>query len=40
MLVFAPMSTGTNRNRNLEIEDAGVTLRPASTLMPSIGLAP
>jgi hypothetical protein len=35
-----PMPTGTSSNKNLEIEDVGITLRPASTLMPSIGPAP
>ena len=39
-LAFAPMPTGTSSNKNLEIEDVGITLRPASTPMPSIGPAP
>jgi len=40
MLAFAPMPTGTSNNKKLEIEEVGSTLRPASTPMPSIGLAP
>ena len=40
MLAFAPMPTGTNRNKDLEIEDVAVTLRPAFTSMPSIVQAP
>lgn len=40
MLVFAPMPTGTNRNKDLENEDVAVTLRPASMPMPSIVQAP
>lgn len=40
MLAFALMPTGTSNNKDLEIEDVAVTLRPASTPMPSIGLAP
>ena len=40
MLTFAPMPTGTRNNKDLEIEDVSITLRPASTPMPSIGPAP
>lgn len=40
MLAFAPMPTGTSHNKDLEIEDVGITLRSASTLMPRIGPAP
>ena len=40
MLAFAPMPTGTSNNKDLEIEDVGITLRPASKPMPGIGLAP
>ena len=40
MLAFAPMPTGTSNNKDLEIEDVAVTLRPAPTPMPSIGPAP
>jgi len=40
MLAFAPMPTGTSNNKDLEIEDVGITLRPAPTPMPSIGPAP
>lgn len=40
MLAFAPMPTGINRNKDLEIDDVVVTLRPASTPMPSIVQAP
>jgi hypothetical protein len=39
MLTFAPMPTGTSINKELEIEDVEVTLRPAPTPMPSIGPA-
>jgi putative transposase len=40
MLAFAPRPTGTSNNKELEIGDVAVTLRPASMPMPSIGLAP
>ena len=39
MLAFAPMPTGTGNNKNLEIVDVDITLKPASAAMPSIGLA-
>ena len=39
MLTFAPMITGINNNKDLEIEKIAVTLRLAPTPMPSINTA-
>ena len=39
MFAFAPMPTGISNNKDLDSEVVAVTLRPASTPMPSIGLA-
>jgi putative transposase len=39
MLTVAPMPTGINNNKSLEIEKIAVTLRLAPTLMPSIDTA-
>src|SRR3954466_13404006 len=39
MLTFAPMPTGINNNKDLEIENIAVNLRLAPTPMPSINTA-
>ena len=39
MLTFAPMPTGINNNKDLEIEKIAVTLRLAPTPMPGIDTA-
>ena len=39
MLTVAPMPTGINNNKDLEIENIAVTLRLAPTPMPSIDTA-
>lgn len=39
MLTFAPMPTGINNNKDLEIENIAVTLRLAPTSVPSIDTA-
>ena len=39
MLTFAPMTTGINNNKDLEIEKIAVTLRLAPTPIPSIDTA-
>ena len=39
MLTFAPMTTGINNNKDLEIEKIAVTLRLAPTPMPGIDTA-
>ena len=39
MLTFAPMPTGINNNKDLEIENRAVTLRLAPTPMPGINTA-
>jgi hypothetical protein len=38
-LTFAPMPTGINNNKDLDIENLAVTLRLAPTQMPSIDTA-
>ena len=39
MLTFAPMPTGINNNKDLEIENIAVTLRLAPTSVASIDTA-
>ena len=39
MLTFAPMPTGINNNKDLEIEKIAVTLQLAPTPIPSIDTA-